>query len=279
MRRLVVFPVKTSAVTVILLAGTVYVAAKARHVVVRHQELELARLETSFNRPTQNPALAKSLDGVSKQDDEAPISANTSGTSSIKTGDAKTDVTEQLNPGKGSKSSVDEHVREIVISVSDRRLALLEDGKLVKTYPIAVGARWTPSPEGEFTIINRAVDPVYRHKGKEIQPGKNNPLGDRWMGLSLKGYGIHGTNVPASVGKAASHGCFRMGRQDVEDLYSRVKVGDRVIIRRDRDALIAKIFAPHAAPAISGAGTDDQTASASLSSTEYATATTTIAQQ
>ena len=100
----------------------------------------------------------------------------------------------------------------------------------------------TPSPDGEFTIINHAVDPVYRHKGKQVQPGKGNPLGNRWMGLSLRGYGIHGTNVPSSVGKAASHGCFRMARLDVEDLYSRVMVGDTVVIRRERDALIAKVF-------------------------------------
>lgn len=274
MRRLVVLPVKTSAVTAILLAGAVYVAAEARQAVVRHQELELARLETSFSRPapTQNPALGRSVDQVSKKDDQPQIAAER-----IAAGDAKTDATQQSDPGKRSKSSVDEHVREIVISVSDRRLALLQDGMLVKTYPIAVGTPWTPSPEGEFTIINHAVDPVYRHKGKEIQPGKNNPLGDRWMGLSLKGYGIHGTNVPASIGKAVSHGCFRMGRHDVEDLYSRVRVGDRVVIRRNRDEVIAKIFAPHATPAAGGTGTDDQTASAA--STQSTSAAVTLVQQ
>lgn len=279
MRRLVLLPAKTSAVTAILLAGAVYVAAEARQAVVRHQELELARLETSIKRPepTQSPALGRSVDRVGKKDDRPQISASTGGTSSLATGDAKTRATQQLEPGKRSKFSVNEHMREIVISVSDRRLALLEDGKLVKTYPIAVGTLWTPSPEGEFTIINHAVNPVYRHKGKEIQPGKDNPLGDRWMGLSLKGYGIHGTNVPASVGKAVSHGCFRMGRHDVEDLYSRVRIGDRVIIRRDRDELIAKIFAPHATPANSGTGAEDQTASAS--STESASAAVTLVQQ
>src|SRR5262249_55267219 len=102
------------------------------------------------------------------------------------------------------------HKRQIVISIADRKLAILEDGRLVKTYPIAVGTHDTPSPDGDFVIINHAKDPVYRHADKEIAPGKDNPLGSRWMGLSLKGYGIHGTNVQSSVGKAASHGCFRM---------------------------------------------------------------------
>ena len=76
----------------------------------------------------------------------------------------------------------------------------------------------------------------------EILPGKDNPLGTRWMGLSLKGYGIHGTNVQSSVGKAVSHGCFRMRKQDVEELYTLVHVGDTVMVRRERDAMIAKVF-------------------------------------
>jgi lipoprotein-anchoring transpeptidase ErfK/SrfK len=134
------------------------------------------------------------------------------------------------------------HTRQIVISVRDRRLALLEDGQMVKDYPVAVGKEDTPSPEGEFTIVNHAVNPTYRHDGKVIGPGKSNPLGTRWMGLSLKGYGIHGTNVQSSVGKVASHGCFRMKKKDVEELYTLVQVGDAVSIRGERDELTASLF-------------------------------------
>ena len=133
--------------------------------------------------------------------------------------------------------------RQIVISIADRQLAVLDNGQVLKTYPIAVGARHTPSPDGDFVIVNHAKDPTYRHGDKEIAPGKDNPLGTRWMGLSLKGYGIHGTNVQSSIGKAASHGCFRMRKQDVEELYTLVEVGDTVTIRRERDAMIAKVFA------------------------------------
>jgi lipoprotein-anchoring transpeptidase ErfK/SrfK len=138
--------------------------------------------------------------------------------------------------------------RQIIISIADRKLALLEDGKVLKTYPIAVGARHTPSPDGNFVIVNHAKDPTYRHGDKEIAPGSDNPLGSRWMGLSLKGYGIHGTNVQSSVGKAASHGCFRMRKQDVEELYRMVQVGDTVTVRRERDAMIAQMFATPVAP-------------------------------
>ena len=123
----------------------------------------------------------------------------------------------------------------------------------MKTYPIAVGARGTPSPDGDFVIINHAKDPIYRDGEMEIPPGKDNPLGTRWMGLSLKGYGIHGTNVQSSVGKAVSHGCFRMRKQDVEELYTLVQVGDTVMVRRERDAMIAKVFA---APTINAASRD-----------------------
>jgi uncharacterized protein (UPF0218 family) len=63
------------------------------------------------------------------------------------------------------------------------------------------------------------------------------------MGLSLKGYGIHGTNVQSSIGKASSHGCFRMRKQDVEELYTLVQIGDTVTVRRERDAMISQVFA------------------------------------
>lgn len=140
--------------------------------------------------------------------------------------------------------------RQIVISIADRQLAVMDSGQVLKIYPIAVGAGVSPSPDGDFVIVNHAKDPIYRHADKEIAPGKDNPLGTRWMGLSLKGYGIHGTNVQSSVGKPVSHGCFRMRKHDVEELYGLMQVGDKVTVRREHDAVIAKIFdAPVIAPA------------------------------
>jgi hypothetical protein len=59
------------------------------------------------------------------------------------------------------------------------------------------------------------------------------------MGLSEKGYGIHGTNEPGSIGKAASHGCIRMGKADLEELYALVQVGDAVEIHAEHDATVA----------------------------------------
>ena len=118
-------------------------------------------------------------------------------------------------------------VRRIVISIPDRKLAILEDDRVLKVYPTAVGAPVSPSPEGDFTIINQIVDPTWYHKGLVVPPGKANPLGPRWLGLSRKGYGIHGTNAPSSIGRNASHGCIRMRNRDVEELFDIVAVGRR----------------------------------------------------
>jgi lipoprotein-anchoring transpeptidase ErfK/SrfK len=132
--------------------------------------------------------------------------------------------------------------REIVVSIPDRQLALVEEGQILRVYDVAVGADESPSPTGDFTIVNRLEDPTYYRPGVVIEPGAENPLGTRWMGLSQKGFGIHGTNVPSSIGKAASHGCIRMSREDLEELFSLVQVGAVVHIHAERDDEIAEIF-------------------------------------
>jgi len=130
--------------------------------------------------------------------------------------------------------------RRIVVSLPDRKVALFEDGHLVKIYPIAVGKHTTPSPNGSFHIASRVVRPTWYQPGKVVPAGPANPLGTRWMGLGYKGYGIHGTNRPKSIGKAASHGCIRMRNQDVEDLFERVEVGDPVELLTETSPELAK---------------------------------------
>src|SRR5438270_9057015 len=87
-----------------------------------------------------------------------------------------------------------EHQRKVVVSIPHRKLALVENGRVKKVYPVAVGATASPSPAGTFAVKNRLVKPTYYHPGKVIPAGAENPLGTRWIGLSTKGYGIHGTN-------------------------------------------------------------------------------------
>ncbi|HVM74995.1 MAG TPA: L,D-transpeptidase [Candidatus Saccharimonadales bacterium] len=132
--------------------------------------------------------------------------------------------------------------RRIVVSIADRKLALLEGERVVKVYDVAVGATVSPSPDGEFRIAHRLENPTYYHPGVVIGPGKNNPLGPRWIGLDVKGFGIHGTNRPDSIGKNASHGCIRLPNSDIEDLFARVQVGDRVSLMAERTEEVARLF-------------------------------------
>lgn len=143
-------------------------------------------------------------------------------------------------PGFAQVASDDK--RLLLVSIPDHRLALIQGGQVKKIYSVATGKQTTPSPTGAFRIVVRVVDPTYYHEGKVIAPGPNNPLGNRWMGLDRKGYGIHGTNAPQSIGKSASHGCIRMAKRDLDELFSLVKVGDEVQIRGERDAETAAIF-------------------------------------
>jgi lipoprotein-anchoring transpeptidase ErfK/SrfK len=139
--------------------------------------------------------------------------------------------------------------RVIVVSLEDRKLALVEDGQVKKVYSVAVGKPSTPSPVGTFTIARRVANPTYHHNGKTVLPGPGNPVGTRWMGLSKQGYGIHGTNEPKSIGKAASHGCIRMAQADLEEFYELVAVGDTVELVGERNQETAQLFGDGQNPA------------------------------
>jgi lipoprotein-anchoring transpeptidase ErfK/SrfK len=65
-----------------------------------------------------------------------------------------------------------------------------------------------------------------------MKGGIENPLGARAMYLGNTIYRIHGSNEPETIGTAVSSGCIRMTNEDVTDLYSRVKVGARVVVQR-----------------------------------------------
>ncbi|QGT99989.1 L,D-transpeptidase [Candidatus Syntrophocurvum alkaliphilum] len=106
----------------------------------------------------------------------------------------------------------------ISIDVVKKRLSYNHE-ETSKSYPVAVGKPSTPSPLGNWLIIEKIVDP-------------GGPFGARWMRLSVPwgGYGIHGTNNPNSIGTAASHGCIRMYNEDVIELYDMTPIGTTVNI-------------------------------------------------
>lgn len=108
----------------------------------------------------------------------------------------------------------------IEIDLLRRQLNYFQGSLLAGTYPIAIGKPATPSPVGQWSIINKKVlnyDSVF---------------GSRWMGLSNPGYGVHGTNNPSSIGNAVSNGCIRMYNHNVEVLFKKVSIGTPVIIHK-----------------------------------------------
>ncbi|WP_353095495.1 L,D-transpeptidase family protein [Tissierella praeacuta] len=124
----------------------------------------------------------------------------------------------------------------IIINKNNNTLYHMKDKKIVKRYPVATGKAPEYTPEGKFTIVTKYVNPAWGGAGrsKPIKGGApNNPLGKRWMGLSIKGggsYGIHGNSNKSSIGKYISLGCVRMYNEDVEVLYNIINKGTPVWI-------------------------------------------------
>jgi len=124
----------------------------------------------------------------------------------------------------------------IIINLPEYRLYLFSRGKLAGIYPVAIGLPTWQTPTDEFTIINKIKDPAWymppeiarRENVKQeiIPPGPDNPVGDRWIGTSIKHTGIHGTNKPMSIGKSLSHGCIRLYPDDIQEVFDAVNVGD-----------------------------------------------------
>ena len=128
-----------------------------------------------------------------------------------------------------------------IVNTTERRLYLIQDGGTALKYGIGVGRvgftwagttsvvakkewpDWTPPAQ----MLKRRPDLPRFMKG-----GPENPLGARAMYLGSSLYRIHGSNEPETIGQAVSSGCFRLLNDDVIDLYSRVRVGAKVIVMR-----------------------------------------------
>jgi L,D-transpeptidase ErfK/SrfK len=138
--------------------------------------------------------------------------------------------------------------------VLDRRrklLRVLENGREVRRYPVAVGMPGWETPVGQFAVIEKTANPTWEHpaSGHVLPPGPDNPLGSRWIGfyrdcrgrsgfngqehLVVKGCvtaGFHGTPNRASVGRAVSHGCVRLFDEHARDLFDLVRLGTPVTV-------------------------------------------------
>lgn len=129
-----------------------------------------------------------------------------------------------------SKIKVSKLKYKILVDKSQNILTLLANDEIVKVYRVSTGEN-NCTPVGNFKIITKIVDPVW-YTQNAIVPAESpdNILGSRWLGISMPGYGIHGTAKPESIGIQATKGCVRMLNSDVEELYTIVPVGTEVTI-------------------------------------------------
>lgn len=132
--------------------------------------------------------------------------------------------------------------REILLELGKRQISLLENGKVMGSWPVAIGDPSTPTPTGRFKVRNKVVNPQYQ----STKSGKNNPtigpqgpLGDRWIGFHFTErdqFGIHGTPTAwewtVTSRAAVSHGCVRMLTPHVRQLFDQVDVGTTVVVTR-----------------------------------------------
>lgn len=126
---------------------------------------------------------------------------------------------------------------QLIVKLSDRRVYLYRAGQIKASYPIAVGQIGWETPIGNFKVLQMHRNPVWRQPitGEIVAAGRDNPLGDRWIGFWVEGshqIGFHGTNTEKLVGKAVSHGCLRMRNQDIRAMYEQVSKGTLVIVRK-----------------------------------------------
>lgn len=123
--------------------------------------------------------------------------------------------------------------------------AVTEDGRVLVHFPVSIARSGGKRPVGELKVIVVAPEPNYtfdpevfpeseeaKQLGRKLilPPGPNNPVGRAWIGLSLPGYGIHGTPDPEKVGRTESHGCFRLANWDAVTLLGLVSIGLPVVV-------------------------------------------------
>ena len=142
----------------------------------------------------------------------------------------------------------------IVINIPQRMLFYFKEGLLIRYFPVGLGRQDWPTPTGPFKIVVKEENPTWdvpasiqeemRREGKPVRtcvpPGPHNPLGKHWLGLSIAGYGIHGTIAPASIYRFQTHGCIRAHPEDIAELFKDVGRGT-LVVNSYRTLLMAKV--------------------------------------
>lgn len=132
--------------------------------------------------------------------------------------------------------------RKVYVDTKERFLLIYDGVQLVAEFPITPGSTTLPAPIGVWKILGMATLPVFRHDEGVLQhgtvskeffnlpPGPNNPVGVLWIGLNKPHVGVHGTNNPETIGRAASHGCIRTANWDAARIKDLISTGNMVSI-------------------------------------------------
>jgi lipoprotein-anchoring transpeptidase ErfK/SrfK len=154
----------------------------------------------------------------------------------------QTDEAEKNNALKTEDMKPKDEQYSLFVDVNDKILSVKQNGKLVGSYPITPGSKSLPAPTGEWFVKGFSWMPTFRwdeailHGSErsndfyQLPPGPNNPVGILWMELNHKGSGIHGTEVPETIGRTTSHGCIRLSNWNALDLGQKVRPGVHVSI-------------------------------------------------
>lgn len=139
------------------------------------------------------------------------------------------------------KNDLPDTIHYIVAHKGAKHLYLFNKSwQMVGAFPATIGSAETPSPTGKYKITGVAHNPPYSYspsnfiQGKNLKaltlpPGPNGPVGNIWIALSKKSFGIHGTPNPSMISKSYSHGCIRLTNWDANDLGRKVKNGVEVM--------------------------------------------------
>ena len=125
----------------------------------------------------------------------------------------------------------------VQINLDNKTLEYYEQGRLISTYSVAIGKPNSPTPVGNFYVYEKSNRTGWGNKdGSEIPYNSPaNPMLGIYAGIAIIDdlpLGIHATNQPHTVGRAASGGCIRLHLADMQDLYGKLTIGIPVLIRR-----------------------------------------------
>jgi lipoprotein-anchoring transpeptidase ErfK/SrfK len=132
--------------------------------------------------------------------------------------------------------------RKVYVDTKERLLEVFDNDQLVCVFPVTPGSKTLPAPVGTWKIVGITSYPWFRYdegmlnygvrteQFYNLPPGPNNLVGVVWAGLNRPGIGLHGTNNPETIGRAASHGCVRLANWDAVRMKELVSVGNTVII-------------------------------------------------